>query len=190
MPVVCVLQIFTVLDVYRSPLVGPILKYLFQYWALLSLFPFFTGAPFLAPEVRHKGNSVPENRVLKWPVNFTVVWRFMLGARELVHIFVCKGKSAVITQKLVGAPYKFYIYKQTCLSVTFPNITPHMLSSSAFFGAHVVKFVHLVEIWAILGDNRCSLSLPITWKFYLPDISLQWKLPTHAVVFVLCQLTY
>jgi len=73
------------------------------------LFAFFTGAPCLTPEVRHKGNSVPENRVLKWPVNFTVVWRFMLGARELMHIFVCKGISAVITQKILGAPYTFYI---------------------------------------------------------------------------------
>jgi len=44
------------------------------------LFAHFKGAPCLAPEVRHKGNCVPENKVLEWPVNFTVVWRFMLGA--------------------------------------------------------------------------------------------------------------
>jgi hypothetical protein len=64
----------------------------------------------------------------------------------LVHIFVCKRKSALITQKILGAPYKFYICKQMCLSVTFQNIAPHMLSSSVFFGVHMVKFVHIVEI--------------------------------------------
>jgi hypothetical protein len=90
--------------------------------------------------------TLPENKVLEWPVNFTVVWRFMLGARELVHIFVCKGKSAVITQKILGAPYKFLKYEQMCLSLAFPNITPHMLSSSVLFGAHMVKFIHIVEI--------------------------------------------
>ena len=104
------------------------------------------------------------------------------------HFFMQGAKCSYYAKKILGAPYKFYIYKQMCLSVTFPNIPPHMLSSSLFFGAHMVKFVHIVEIWAFLGDNRCSLSLPSTWKFYLSDISLQWKLPTHAVVFVLRQL--
>jgi hypothetical protein len=37
----------------------------------------------------------------------------MLGARELVHIFVCKGKSAIIMQKILGATVQILDYWKT-----------------------------------------------------------------------------
>jgi hypothetical protein len=33
--------------------------------------------------------------------NLTVIWRFMLGACELTHVFAFKGKTAVITLEVL-----------------------------------------------------------------------------------------
>jgi hypothetical protein len=40
--------------------------------------------------------------ILGRPVNHTVTWRFVLGACELIHMFVCKEKAAVIMLKILG----------------------------------------------------------------------------------------
>jgi hypothetical protein len=31
--------------------------------------------------------------ITEWPVNFTVIWPFLLGARKLTDILLCKGKN-------------------------------------------------------------------------------------------------
>ena len=36
-------------------------------------------------------------------MNLTVNWRSLLGTCELIHIFVCKDKTAVIMLKILGA---------------------------------------------------------------------------------------
>jgi hypothetical protein len=57
--------------------------------------------------------------ILYWPVDVTVIWRFLLGACELIHIFVCKEKkTAIITLQILGAIVK----KIGCLGNLAPGI--------------------------------------------------------------------
>jgi hypothetical protein len=39
---------------------------------------------------------------VQWPVSLAVIWRFLLGACEMVHIFVLKGKPVIIVLKIWG----------------------------------------------------------------------------------------
>jgi hypothetical protein len=34
-----------------------------------------------------------ELKILEWPLNLTVIWRSLLGARELIRTFVCKERN-------------------------------------------------------------------------------------------------
>jgi len=31
--------------------------------------------------------------VLDWPVNLIIVWHFLFGTGEMIHIFICKEKN-------------------------------------------------------------------------------------------------
>jgi len=39
-------------------------------------------------QVLDRGSTITE-----WPANLTVIWPFLLGARELTHILLCKGEN-------------------------------------------------------------------------------------------------
>jgi hypothetical protein len=41
--------------------------------------------------------------VLQWPVNLTVIWPFLLGASELMHSFIFKGRTSLIMLKISDA---------------------------------------------------------------------------------------
>jgi hypothetical protein len=48
--------------------------------------------------------------VLKWPVDVIVIWRFSLGACELIHMFVLKEKkTAGIMLKIIGASVRHLV---------------------------------------------------------------------------------
>jgi hypothetical protein len=36
-----------------------------------------------------------------WPVNLIIVWHFLFGAGEMIHIFICKEKTAIIMVKIL-----------------------------------------------------------------------------------------
>jgi cytidine deaminase len=46
-------------------------------------------------------------------VNLTVIWRFLLGACELRHIFVCKENTAIVTVKISGATAQNLVFRVT-----------------------------------------------------------------------------
>lgn len=46
-----------------------------------------------------------EPTIIKWPTNLTVIWRLLLGACELLHIFV-RENTVKFQLKLIGANLK------------------------------------------------------------------------------------
>jgi hypothetical protein len=42
-------------------------------------------------------------------VNLAVIWHFLVGACELIHAFVCKGKTAIIVLKIYVSTIKNFV---------------------------------------------------------------------------------
>ena len=74
-------------------------------------------------QVRNRGPTV-----LEWPVNLTLIWRFVRGSCVLIHTSVCQEtKTAEIMLKILGATVQNLVERATqpsgyfhpCAAVSF-----------------------------------------------------------------------
>ena len=54
-------------------------------------------------------------RSLKWPVNFCVIWHFLLGACEMTHIYICMEIITKIKLKISGANAQNFVAADLCI---------------------------------------------------------------------------
>jgi len=123
---------------------------------------------------------------LVWPMNLTVIWHFLLGACELIYIFICKEKNCNNYPKNIGG----LCTKHSCWgNQAFRMRTPdrsQVKQNIAHVTAVIIYKTPQTEIPTLL--DSWGTNMPFVKMFFQKDNTLKcWSINGLPGVFYLLE---